>query len=166
MLESLMLAAAMYAPMNETVPTPPPVVATKSDPNQTGVQPSAYTGKFYLKGRFENYRKCIGQREGRFQYWGTGNNGRYQSTYQMTHALVRGAAWMMYPEMKKWWGTETAKQVRDTLLSTKGSHWSRFYMDMAFYTILSWDAPGSGAHHWAGGRFSCTVNMKDWGGLR
>lgn len=166
MFESLLMTAVLIAaPSEKTVPTPPPVVATKNDPNQTGVQRSAYTGKFFIKTQ-EPYRKCVGQREGRHQYWITGSNGYYESTYQMTDALVRGAAWMLYPEMKQWWGKETAREVRDQLLNTRGSKWNRFYMDAAFYTILNWNGPGSGAKHWRGGRYGCEVGMKHWGGAR
>lgn len=135
-------------------PTAPPVVMHKSDPIQTGVQASAYTGKYYRPHQ-EPYRKCVGQREGRFQYWGTGSNGMYESTYQMTDALVRGAAWMMRPELKRMFGKEQGKRIGDMLLATPGSKWHRFYMDMAFYTILNWDGEWSGKQHWRGGRYGC-----------
>lgn len=134
--------------------TAPPVVMHKSDPIQTGVQDSAYTGKFFRESQ-ERWRKCIGQREGRFQYWGTGANGRYESTYQMTDALVRGAAWMMRPELKRMFGKERGTAISEKLLRTPGSKWHRFYMDMAFYVVLNWNGDWSGKKHWAGGRYPC-----------
>lgn len=130
-----------------------------------GVQPSAYQGEYYIKSQ-EPYRKCVAQREGRHQYWVTGSNGFYLGTYQMTHALARGAVWMMGPELKRMFGKERGKQIRQELHATKPTKWGRFYWDMAFYTVLNYEYPGSGLHHWRGGRFSCTLTMTDWGGAR
>jgi len=164
MLETLVLAAALIAtPEMKQVPsTPPAVVATRQDPNQTGIKDSAYKGKFYLKGRFEPYRKCVAFREGRGQYWGTGSHGLYQSTYQMTAPLVRGAAWMMGPELRRMFGVKQGNVIQYRLLHTKGSKWSRFYMDMGFYTILNWKGPGEGDKHWHGGRYGCSLRAKTW----
>lgn len=142
--------------------TPPPI----NPPGKVqGVQPSAYRGEFYIASQ-EAYRKCVAQREGRHQYWVTGSNGYYLGTYQMTHALAKGAVWMMGPELKRMFGKERGKQIRQELHATKPTKWGRFYWDMAFYTVLNYKHPASGAKHWAGGRFSCTVGMADWGGNR
>lgn len=147
MIAPLLLAATLAF-------TPPPVSVDKNDPGQTGYQPSAYTGQFYDPQQ-EPYRKCVGQREGRFQYWTTGNNGMYESTYQMTDALIAGASWMMRPELKRMFGKNRGKEIGERLLNTPGRKWHRFYMDMAFYTILNWDGDWSGKHHWRGGRWHC-----------
>lgn len=165
MFESVLLATVLITSQKQTPPTPPPPVAAKSDPNQTGRQISAYTGK-YFDPTMEPYRHCVAQREGRHQYWVTGSNGFYESTYQMTDALVAGAAWMITPELKKTYGPETAIEIRDTLLSTPGRKWARYYMDMAFWTVVNWEYRGSGTQHWANGRFTCHTNMRDWGGTR
>ena len=146
MITSLVLAAA--------VTLAPQVHMTKADPIQTGMQTSAYKGKYYHKSQ-ERIRKCIGQREGRFQYWGTGSHGLYQSTYQMTAPLVKGAAWMMGPELRSMFGKKTGNTIQDRLLHTQGKYWHRFYMDMAFYTIANWKGVGTGLHHWNGGRYTC-----------
>ncbi len=132
---------------------PPPPTASPSDPAQHGYQPSAYRGSKFRKTQ-ERLRRCIGQREGRFNYSGTGGNGRYQSTYQMTPALLRGAAWMMRPELIATYGKPGAAVFR-VLLHTPGHRWSRFYMDAAFYTILNARGDLSGLHHWNGGRYVC-----------
>lgn len=141
---------------------PPPV-----DPpgKVTGAQPSAYRGEFYIASQ-EPYRKCVAQREGRHQYWVTGSNGMYLGTYQMTHALARGAVWMITPELRRMYGDERGKALRDELFATKPTKWNRFYWDMAFYTVLNYEYPGSGKQHWSGGRFSCRLGMQDWGGDR
>ena len=150
MIAALVLSAAIMIGPTQA----PTVVMHKSDPIQTGMQASAYTGKYYKKSQ-ERIRKCIGQREGLFQYWGTGSHGLYQSTYQMTAPLVRGAAWMMGPELRKMFGKKTGDKIQYRLLHTQGKYWHRFYMDMAFYTIANWNGKGSGLHHWNGGRYAC-----------
>jgi len=132
----------------------PQVHMTKADPIQTGLQDSAYKGKFYNKSQ-ERVRKCIGQREGRFHYWGTGGNGLYQSTYQMTAPLIKGAAWMMGPELRHMFGVTQGNTIQKKLLHTQGKNWHRFYMDMAFYTVANWHSMGKGLHHWKGGRYTC-----------
>lgn len=148
MIASLVLAAAL------TISSPPPVAMDAHDPVQTGYQPSAYTGQYYNEYQ-EPYRKCVGQREGRFQYWVTGSNGFYESTYQMTDALVAGASWMMRPELKKMFGKKRGTEIGEQLLKTPGHKWHRFYMDMAFYTILNWERDWRGKFHWRGGRWHC-----------
>lgn len=165
MIETVLLAAALSMTPREMPATPPPVAVAKSDPNQTGRQPSAYRGEFY-DPTMEPYRQCVAQREGRHQYWVTGSNGLYESTYQMTDALVAGAAWMMAPELRDTFGDEEGKRIRDELLETPGRKWNRFYMDMAFWTVVNWEGRASGAGHWRGGRFSCHPDMDDWGGSR
>lgn len=150
MITSLVVAAVIAIS-----PTAAPnVVMHKTDKIQTGVQDSAYTGKFYRKSQ-ERVRKCVGQREGRFHYWGTGSNGLYQSTYQMTAPLVRGAAWMMGPELRHMFGKKQGNKIQYRLLHTQGKYWHRFYMDMAWYTIVNWKGVGTGLHHWNGGRYAC-----------
>lgn len=142
--------------------TPPPI-----DPpgKVEGVQPSAYRGEYYIASQ-EPYRKCVAQREGRHQYWVTGSNGFYLGTYQMTHALARGAVWMMGPELRRMFGKQEGIRIRKALHATKPTRWDRFYWDMAFYTVLNYEHPGSGLHHWRGGRFPCTLGMTAWGGAR
>jgi hypothetical protein len=156
-----MVFLIMSAPQAQAA-TPPPI-----DPpgKVQGVQPSAYRGEYYIPTQ-EPYRMCVAQREGRHQYWVTGSNGFYLGTYQMTHALARGAVWMMGPELKRMFGKERGKQIRQELHATKPTRWDRFYWDMAFYTVLNYELPASGAHHWRGGRFSCQTGMTSWGGDR
>jgi hypothetical protein len=138
-------------------PTPPSVVAIHTDPDQTGIHQSAYTGRYY-RPVDEAYRRCIAQREGRGQYWITGRNGYYQGTYQMTPALVRGAAWEMTPELRALW-PDRWRTIRNALLDTPGHRWGRYWQDMAFWTILNVDGAREGAAHWSGGRFTCTPGM-------
>lgn len=146
MITSLLLAGAMLL-------NPVPVVAGHT-PAQTGAAPSSYQGKFYSK-QMEAKRLCIGQREGRFQYWGTGSNGLYQGTYQVTKELAIGAAWMMRKELRYMWGYKTGTQISRTLRATPAHKWNRFYQDMMFFTVASWNGEGTGLKHWRGGRYVC-----------
>lgn len=138
---------------------PPPLTATVKE---TGPEASAYTGRYYAP-QHEAFRKCVAQREGRHQYWVTGSNGMYQGTYQMTVALARGAVWMMAKEWRHEYGPARAKAMRQALHDTKPTKWSREIWDQAFWTVLNWEGPLSGAHHWAGGRFHCQPGMSTYG---
>lgn len=164
-MAALLLAATLSMPAGALPSTPPATDVAKTAPSQTGVEPSAYRGKFFRAAQ-EAYRKCVAQREARGQYWTTGSNGFYLGTYQMTHALAHGAVWMMTPELRRVYGDRRGRQIRDELHNTHPTRWHRFYWDMAFYTILNWEHDGSGAHHWRGGRFHCYLGMKHHGGDR
>jgi len=152
-MAAAVMIAALLAPAAMPV-TPPPVSVSVDDPAQTGVRGSAYTGKYYRASQ-ETFRKCVGQREGRFQYWGTGSMGFYEGTYQMTDALFTGAAWMIGRELKTTYANWDV--VRAQLLDTPGHKWGRFWQDAAFYTVLNWRGDGVGASHWAGGRYGCKL---------
>lgn len=152
-MAAIVLSAALLAPTG--TPTPPPTHATEQE---SGHEPSAYRGKYY-SAVDEPYRVCVAQREGRHQYWVTGSNGMYQGTYQMTRALVRGAVWMAAVEWREVHGPKVARQMRKHLHATDPRTYSREVWDQLFWTVLNWDGPRSGAHHWAGGRFSCTPGM-------
>ena len=154
-MSAAVLTAALI--MGPAATEPPPLVATVKE---TGPQPSAYTGKFYRPAD-EGYRKCVAYREGRHQYWTTGSNGRYVGTYQFTRALARGAVWMMTKEWREMYGPKTARAMRDQLHSTDPTKWSRQVWDQAFWTVLNWQGPHSGRHHWAAQRSRCHAGMAD-----
>ena len=144
-----------------TPPFPPSVVATKADPDQTGVRASAYTGRYY-RAVDEGYRRCVVARESNGHYFSTGRNGFYQGAYQATNALIRGGAWMMTAELREMYPRHW-RVIRDTLLDTPGHLWSRAYQDMFWSTVVNWNGPHSGAHHWRGGRWNCQPGMS-WSG--
>ena len=152
-MAAAVMIAALLAPTAMPV-SPPPVSVSVKDPDQTGVRGSAYTGKYYRASQ-ETYRKCVSGREGRHQYWTTGNWNFYEGTYQMTDALFTGAAWMIGRELKTTYANWDV--VRAQLLDTPGHKWGRFWQDMAFYTVLNWRGDGVGASHWAGGRYGCKI---------
>lgn len=160
MMAAILLATSLAMPTGSMPVQPPPTSVPKTAPSQTGVEASAYEGEFYRPEQ-EPYRMCVAQREGRGNYWGTGSNGRYLGTYQMTAELASGAVWMMAAELRDAYGDKAGRDLRRELHDTHPTKWDRFYWDMAFYTILNWEAEGSGAGHWAGGRFSCWLGMTD-----
>lgn len=156
MAAAVLAAALAVVPMTDA---PPPLFSPGQD---QGSAPSAYTGRYY-NPTDEGYRKCVAQREGRFQYWVTGANGRYVGTFQFTRALARGAVWMMAKEWADLYGPAKARDMRHKLHAVDPTRWSREVWDQAFWTVLNWNGPRSGAKHWRGGRFTCTPGMA-WAG--
>ena len=73
-----------------------------------------------------------------------------------TLALVAdGATHMMLKEHKKILGEKTARSLMKQLRATQLNAWPRYWQDAAFSTVYNWESPGSGARHWAGGRWHC-----------
>jgi len=123
--------------------------------NMHGISASLYTGDFFDPS-VEEIRKCIVKRESEGQYdvrGGGGNN--YYGAYQMSDALADGASHMMLKEHKGILGAERAKELLIDLRNTPVNEWPRYWQDAAFSTIYNWEGPGSGASHWAGGRWHC-----------
>lgn len=118
-----------------------------------GVQSTTYTGKFYRASQ-EPKRLCIVKRESE-GYYTVKNSAGYMGAYQMSDALADGATWMMAPEHKKLLGKKEAKKVLAQLRATPFNQWNRYWQDAAFWTVYNWEGSGSGAQHWAGGRWSC-----------
>lgn len=123
--------------------------------------PSTYTGDYYSPAH-EGTRKCIAARESEGKRDATGANGKYRGPYQMVDPLADGAAWMMIPELSKWHGETKARLLSKWLRATPMNKWPALYQDMAFWTVYSYKYPGSGAKHWAGGRWVCRVEMRSW----
>lgn len=120
-----------------------------------GVEPSLYQGKFFDPAA-ESVRQCIVKRESEGQYdvrGGGGNN--YFGAYQMSDALADGATHMMLKEHKDVLGVDEAKELMAELRTTPVNEWPRYWQDAAFSTVYNWEGPGSGAAHWAGGRWHC-----------
>lgn len=149
------LAAALVIP---TQSSPIPLFGSTDGPGM-----SAYLGRYYYDAD-EPFRQCIAQREGRWNYDGTGSNGEYVGTYQMTRPLIRGAIWMAAKEWAHLYGKPTAKAMRVQLHNADPRTYSREVWDQLFWTVLNWNGPRSGAHHWAGGRFTCTPGSSFNGG--
>ena len=120
-----------------------------------GVEPSLYRGEFFDPAA-EDIRRCIVKRESEGQYDVRGGGGnRYYGAYQMSDALADGATHMMLKEHKKVLGEKAAKSLMKELRTTPLNQWPRYWQDAAFSTVFNWERPGSGASHWAGGRWHC-----------
>ena len=120
-----------------------------------GIEASMYEGEFF-DPTAEDVRKCIVKRESEGQYdvrGGGGNN--YFGAYQMSDALGDGATHMMLKEHKRILGDKAAKELMVELRQTPVNQWPRYWQDAAFSTVYNWEGPGSGASHWAGGRWHC-----------
>ena len=151
MLTSLVLFAALTV-SNPIVP--PPVTLPAASPIQTGVDDSAYHGKFFRKSQ-ETKRKCIVQRESNGHYFSTARKNGYFGAYQMTRELGVGAGWMMRGELRDMFGFTVGTEIARVLRETEPQKWNRFYQDMAFFTIANWKGDGTGFKHWRGGRWVC-----------
>ena len=159
----LVMATSVLTPGSGLPTEPPKVEIAKTAPSQTGIQPSAYRGKLYVRAQ-ESYRKCVAYHESRGNYWATGNNGVHLGTYQFTHQLAHGVVWMMAKELKKTFGVAAGKRTRDELFATVPTKWNRYYWDMAFYTVLNWEYTGSGLSHWAAQHRNCATERISWAG--
>lgn len=122
--------------------------------DMVGVERSLYHGKFY-RSAVETKRRCIVQRESSGHYSVVSSSGSYFGAYQVSRALARGATWMMLKEHKALMGTKQAKTVLAKLRATPMNKWPRYWQDAAFSTVWNWEHTGSGAAHWAGGRWRC-----------
>lgn len=118
-----------------------------------GVESSMYRGKFY-RSAAEDRRRCIIKRESEGHYDVVSHNG-YRGAYQVSNALARGMTWMMLPEHKALLGDVAAERILADLRKTPMNEWPRYWQDAAFFTVFNYESPGSGARHWAGGRWHC-----------
>ena len=119
-----------------------------------GVERSLYHGKFYRQA-VESKRLCITHRESEGHYDVVSPSGSYFGAYQVSRGLARGATWMMLREHKQLMGAKAATATLAKLRATPMNKWPRYWQDAAFSTIMNWEHTGSGASHWAGGRWRC-----------
>jgi len=132
MLEAIVLTAAMSIPADGMTITERVAQSTQ------GYAPSLYQGKWYKK-KWEDERKCIMQRESRFNYKAANKSSSARGAYQFLDSQWRdGLVWMMLDE------GGNKKEIRS--LRDKPIHkWSRYYQDRAFFT--AW-RHGKGKKHW------------------
>ena len=127
---------------------------SKATRDLRGVERSLYRGKFY-RASVEEKRRCIATRESEGHYDVVSSSGLYYGAYQVSRPLARGATWMMLREHKRLMGVKQAKSVLSSLRSKPMNRWPRYWQDAAFHTVMNWEHTGSGAAHWAGGRWHC-----------
>jgi len=119
-----------------------------------GVEESLYRGEFF-RPEIEQIRQCIVRRESEGHYDVVNPGGNYFGAYQVSRELAEGATWMMLDEHKRLLGADQAKSLMAQLRETAFNEWPRYWQDAAFSTVYNWEGTGSGASHWAGGRWSC-----------
>lgn len=119
-----------------------------------GYEPSLYRGKYY-RASVEQRRKCIVIRESEGRYTAINPTRKYRGAYQVSPELARGVTWMMLKEHKDLLGEERAKRILERLRHSPMNTWPRYWQDAAFSTIHNWERTGTGAAHWAGGRWHC-----------
>jgi hypothetical protein len=132
-------------------------VFTTSSPatkDMRGVEASLYKGAYYNTS-VESVRLCIVRRESEGHYDVVNPSGSYRGAYQVSPQLARGATWMMLKEHRALMGTTNAERVLAHLRTMPVNRWPRYWQDALFHTVASWDHPGSGLRHWAGGRWHC-----------
>ena len=132
MLETILLAAVMNVPQDGMSVTEQVAAST------IGYAPSLYRGKWY-KEEWEDERKCIMQRESRFNYKAANKTSSARGAYQFLDSQWRdGLVWMMLEE------GGNKKEIKS--LRNKPIHkWNRYYQDRAFFT--AW-RHGDGKKHW------------------
>jgi hypothetical protein len=111
-----------------------------------GLMDSLYRGKFYSpKG--ESFRECVIRRESRADYTAANSTSSARGAYQLLDNAWRDSlVWMLLPEAKDHGLTEEVKQLREMSIHK----WSRYWQDAAFWTVLNYKGPMSGAKHWGG----------------
>jgi len=119
-----------------------------------GIKPSLYRGKYYMPNKGEDFRRCVINRESSGRYKAANTSSSARGAYQFLDSQWRESlVHMMRPEARK---NGLLPQLRK--LNNKPIHkWSRYWQDAAFWTVLNYEAPLSGSHHWGtfGQTYSC-----------
>lgn len=139
MLEAFVLAAVLNVPADGITKTEQIAQSTQ------GYERSLYKGKWY-HSKWEDERKCIMQRESRYNYKAANRSSSARGAYQFLDSQWRdGLVWMMLDE------GGNVKEIKS--LRNRPIHkWNRYYQDRAFFT--AW-RHGEGKHHWYYPRHNC-----------
>jgi hypothetical protein len=111
-------------------PKPKPTTASASG-DTNGIQPSAYTGRYY-RSAYEGFRRCVVHRESRGDYTVRNSSSGASGAYQFLLSTSNEVARMM---------------DRPDLVGRPAGTWTRAEQDQAFYTLYD---HGRGASHWGG----------------
>lgn len=149
------LVAALLTTITPFADASPELTAPASAPEMTGPH-LPYQGKYRITAQ-DAFTRCVLKRESNFHWFSTNRSGGYFGGFQFSQRLTVGASWMMQPELKATFGKTTGLRIARTLRTTPMHKWRPYWQHMAFATVLNWQEPGSGRHHWAGGRFTCSL---------
>jgi hypothetical protein len=100
------------------------------------------------------YVHCVAERESHSNPKSTNRAHGYFGMFQFSDALSDGAAWMMIPWLSTW--HPHPRQFAAQLRATEMHKWPANLQIAAMLTVLNARGKWSGAHHWAGGRYTCT----------
>lgn len=133
MLEAIVLATVLYAPMDGITK------AENLASSTTGYAASLYKGKWYHK-KWEDERKCIMRRESHYNYKAANKSSSARGAYQFLDSQWRESlTHMLMPEHRD-------RRAEVLELREKPIHkWSRYWQDAAFF--VAW-RHGEGRHHW------------------
>ena len=132
-------------------------------PSMNGVRASAYRGKYYRGGLGEQFRRCVLERESHGHYGSRNSSSTAQGGYQfLASQWQESLPYMLRPELIEIHGERLGRRVFRALMETPIYKWPRFYQDAAFFTVLHYDYPFSGASHWslAGSRCNQLAGMR------
>jgi hypothetical protein len=149
-LIAALLTAATLIPMTEAAAEPRSRVSPEYQSalshkatDMVGIEPSLYRGKWY-NPRFEQFRRCIMNRESRGNYRAANSVSSARGAYQyLDNSWRDGLVWMMLHESKKR-DDGLDPYIRD-LFHRPIHKWNRYWQDRAFWTGFR---HGEGAHHW------------------
>lgn len=153
MIATALLAASLA--LTPVVDAPSDLTASRKDPVMTGPK-TPYRGE-YWRPEQRAYTLCVQRRESNHHWFSTNRSGGYFGAFQFSAALARGSTWMITPELKSMYGKKRGRQIARQLRRIEMHKWRPYFQHMAFATVLNWEYPGSGKHHWAGGRFTCRL---------
>jgi hypothetical protein len=152
---AVLAASLVFTPVVSEQPPMPNLTAGKTHEVMTGAK-APYRGKFWRKHQ-RDYTLCVLKRESNGNWFSTNRSGGYFGGFQFSKALTRGATFMMTKELKDIYGERMGSDIAAKLRVTEMHKWLPFFQHMAFATVLNWEANGSGASHWAGGRWRCSL---------
>jgi hypothetical protein len=111
-----------------------------------GYEKSIYRGKHYRKKQ-ESFRKCVMERESRYNYKGKNRVSSASGAYQFLDSQWRsGLVYMMIKESKK--TDDGLKSKAKTLHSKPIKTWNRYWQDRAFFTAMNIEGDWTGKKHW------------------
>lgn len=118
-------------------------------PSMNGVRASAYKGRYYKGGLGEQFRRCVLERESHGHYGSRNSSSTAQGGYQfLASQWQESLPYMLRPELIEIHGERLGRRVFRALMETPIYRWPRFYQDMSWFTVLHYEGPFSGAHHW------------------
>ena len=152
---AVLAASLMLSPVSAEKPPMPTLTAGKTHEVMTGAK-APYRGKYWRKHQRE-YTLCVLKRESNNHWFSTDRSAGYFGAFQFSQALARGATFMMTKELRDMYGDSMGRDIAAKLRVTEMQKWLPFFQHMAFATVLNWESNGSGASHWAGGRWRCSL---------